>query len=110
MRHPLIKATAFLCAIMLLLAVMGEAGASSHDPCHCGMSQCGKSCCPGSGPQFGHAAPSCFCASLTAVYSSALNFLIWPSSSISPAGNPPVRRLFIPAIFHPPENALLLSS
>ena len=110
MRHPLIKATAFFCAIGLLLAVMGEATASAHDPCHCGMSQCGNSCCPGSGPQKGHAVSSCFCASLAAVPNCALNFSVWPSSSVSPAESPMVRRLFIPAIFHPPENALLLSS
>ena len=110
MRHPLVKAIAVFCAIGLLLAVMGDAGASSHDPCHCGMSQCGNSCCPGSGHQFGHAAPSCFCASLTALPGCALNFSILPSSSLSPAGNSPILRLFIPAIFHPPESALLLSS
>lgn len=110
MRYPLAKTMAFLCAIMLLLAVFGEATASSHDSCHCGMSQCCNSCCPGSGPQFGHAPSSCFCASLAAVPGCALNFSVLPSSSISPVRILPMRRLFIPAIFHPPESVLLLSS
>lgn len=110
MRHPLGKVVALFCAIVLLLAVIGEATASSHDPCHCGMSQCGNSCCPGSGPQFGHSSSSCFCASLAALPSYDLNFSVLPSSSISPAGRLPVRRLFISAIFHPPKSSILFVS
>jgi hypothetical protein len=74
------------------------------------MSQCGNSCCPGSGSQSGRAAPSCFCAGLMGLPDGALHFSNWPSSSLSPAGTTPVLGLFIPAIFHPPESALLLSS
>ncbi len=107
--HPFLKGVALFCAILLPLVFLGEATSSSDDGCHCGMSQCGN-CCPQNGPQLGNHASSCLCLGLTCVPSNTLNPQIWPSTSFLLDGSNPVRRLFIPAIFHPPRSGLLLSS
>jgi hypothetical protein len=110
MRHPLFKAMAFFCAIMLGLVVIGEVAAASGDACHCGMSQCGGgSCCPKNNLPVNHAGPSCLCIGLFAVPGDFPTLSICPSSSFTPDGSSPVPELILDAIFHPPKSSSFLS-
>ncbi len=107
--QPFLKGVAIFCAILLPLVFLGEVTSSPDAGYHCGMSQC-DNCCPQNGPQSGNHASSCLCLGLTCVPSTFQNPQIRPSSSFLLEGTNPVRRLFIPAIFHPPQTGLLLFS
>ncbi|OGP73353.1 MAG: hypothetical protein A2Y80_00465 [Deltaproteobacteria bacterium RBG_13_58_19] len=109
MGHPGFKLVALCLVILFPLMAIPEVATPSSGGCQCGMSQCAN-CCHHHGPAAKTCMSSCLCPCLTCMSGAALDQKLWPSTSLFLARSKPFLKLFVPAIFHPPEIDTQVSS
>ncbi len=110
-RHHLLQWAVVICSLLLPLSAVAGTALPNPDSSGCGMVACQCPCCqPGSKPQCHKLSPSpCGCPSLPALQAGQFSPEAEGGTPYHPVALNPALKLFILAIYHPPQNSLLSS-